>query len=136
MSNVAALMKGRALEAGDGIYLERADGREPFVEEYLRALVARVPLLKPQLRQLRAFVAKVNALEAEMQPLGAAALADALKTASVAMRRQGFTDELVARAFAAIREASSRTLGLRHHDVQLMGGWVLLHGRIAEMATG
>jgi len=52
------------------------------------------------------------------------------------MRRQGFTDELVARAFAAIREASSRTLGLRHHDVQLMGGWALLHGRIAEMETG
>jgi preprotein translocase subunit SecA len=136
MSNVAALMKGRALEAGDGIYLERADRREPIIEEYLRALVARVPLLKPQLGQLRAFAANVNALEAEMRTLDAAALANALNTASFTMRRQGFTDELVARAFAAIREASSRTLGMRHHDVQLMGGWVLLHGRIAEMETG
>jgi preprotein translocase subunit SecA len=52
------------------------------------------------------------------------------------MQREGFTDRLVARAFAAVREASKRTIGLRHFDVQLIGALTLLQGRIAEMATG
>lgn len=46
------------------------------------------------------------------------------------------TDELVARAFAVIREKSGRTLGMRHFDCQLMGGWVIFHGMLAEMNTG
>jgi len=52
------------------------------------------------------------------------------------LRRQGFRDELVARAFALIREVSGRTLGKRHFEVQLMGGWALLRGMVAEMETG
>ncbi len=46
------------------------------------------------------------------------------------------TDELIARAFAIIREKSGRTLGMRHFDCQLMGGWVIFHGMLAEMNTG
>jgi preprotein translocase subunit SecA len=42
----------------------------------------------------------------------------------------------VARAFALVRETARRTLGIRHFDVQVMGGWVLLHGMVAEMDTG
>ena len=52
------------------------------------------------------------------------------------LRRHGFRDDLVANAFALVREASVRTLGQRHFDVQLMGGWALLKGMIAEMETG
>jgi preprotein translocase subunit SecA len=52
------------------------------------------------------------------------------------LRREGFADEPVARAFALVREAASRTLEQRHFDVQLMGGQVLLHGMVAEMDTG
>jgi len=52
------------------------------------------------------------------------------------MRRAGFTDALAARCFALIREAADRTLGQRHFDVQLIGGWALLHGLVAEMETG
>jgi preprotein translocase subunit SecA len=49
---------------------------------------------------------------------------------------RGFTAPLVARAFALVREAAGRTVGLRHHDVQLLGGWILLQGLVAEMETG
>src|SRR3989304_2581761 len=45
-------------------------------------------------------------------------------------------DELLPEAFAAVREASKRTIGLRHYDVQLIGGIVLHQGKIAEMKTG
>lgn len=52
------------------------------------------------------------------------------------LRRDGLSEELVSRAFALVREAAHRTLGQRHYDVQIFGGWVLLNGCIAEMATG
>jgi preprotein translocase subunit SecA len=52
------------------------------------------------------------------------------------LRREGFQDDLVARSFALVREAARRTIGERHYDVQLIGGWVLLSGMVAEMETG
>ena len=52
------------------------------------------------------------------------------------LRRAGFTPELVGECFAMVREGASRTIGQRHYDSQLMGGWALLQGRLAEMATG
>ena len=136
MSNINALLHGRALDVVHGIYLERADGREPILEEYLRALVARFPQLRSRTRRLHAWVARVNSLETEMQTLDDTGLAQSLAETCLAVRRRGFVDDLLARAFAAIREASRRTLGLRHHDVQLIGGWTLLQGMIAEMETG
>lgn len=48
----------------------------------------------------------------------------------------GFTDENTAKAFAIIREVAGRELGMRHFDCQLIGGWVMLNGMIAEMQTG
>ena len=52
------------------------------------------------------------------------------------LRRAGFTPELVGECFAMVREAASRTIGQRHYESQLMGGWALLQGKLAEMATG
>ncbi len=51
-------------------------------------------------------------------------------------RFEGFSDELVFRSFALVREVAHRTIGQRHYDVQVLGGWVLLNGCVAEMATG
>jgi preprotein translocase subunit SecA len=52
------------------------------------------------------------------------------------LRRNGFAPELVGESFAMVREAASRTLGQRHYESQLMGGWALLEGKLVEMATG
>jgi len=52
------------------------------------------------------------------------------------LRREGYKNDLVARAFALVREAATRQLGTRHYDVQLIGGLVLLKGLVAEMETG
>ena len=91
-------------------------------------------------RMVRTFepiVARINELESWAEGLSAeefkaktaewkAAVADGSKT----------LDDVLPEAFALVREASKRTLGLRHYDVQLVGGLVLHHGSIAEMYTG
>ena len=52
------------------------------------------------------------------------------------LHRDGLRPDLVASAFAMIREVSGRTLGMRHFDVQLLGGWAMMRGKVAEMETG
>ena len=52
------------------------------------------------------------------------------------LRRDGMRDDLVAASFALVREVAAQTIGMRHFDVQLRGGWILLNGMIAEMETG
>ena len=136
MSNVAALLAGRTDPIGEGVYLERADPKEPVFEEVLRALLARAPHLVPRSRRWRKVVEMANAEEAEMKKRDDAALVAAFRSACTRMQHEGFADPLVARAFAAVREAATRAVGMRHYDVQLAGGWTLLQGRIAEMQTG
>jgi preprotein translocase subunit SecA len=88
------------------------------------------------LKQYRAVVAKINALEPQFEALDDAALR--AKTAEFKQRlEQGSTlDDLLPEAFATVREASKRTLKMRHFDVQLIGGMALHQGKIAEMRTG
>ncbi|HYG05854.1 MAG TPA: preprotein translocase subunit SecA [Stenotrophomonas sp.] len=88
------------------------------------------------LRQLNRIVAKVNALEPEMEKLSDAQLQ--AKTPEFKQRiAAGETlDKVLPEAFAVCREASRRVLGMRHYDVQLIGGMVLHLGKIAEMRTG
>ncbi|KAF1697877.1 preprotein translocase subunit SecA [Pseudoxanthomonas jiangsuensis] len=88
------------------------------------------------LRQLDRIVAKVNALEPEMQQLSDEALK--AKTPEFQQRIAGgeALDKVLPEAFAVCREASRRVLGMRHYDVQLIGGMVLHLGKIAEMRTG
>jgi preprotein translocase subunit SecA len=136
MSNVAAILKGRSIRVSDGVYLERAHEREFIAEEYLRALVARLPKLKSRARNVRKFVANANSAEQELQAMNDQDLIADLKQTCIRMRQDGMIDRLLARAFAAVREASRRTLKMRHHDVQLIGGWAMLQGMIAEMETG
>ncbi len=89
-----------------------------------------------QLRQLNRIVAKINALEPEMQKLSD----DQLKAKTPEFRERiakgEALDKVLPEAFAVCREASKRVLGMRHYDVQLIGGMVLHLGKIAEMRTG
>lgn len=89
-----------------------------------------------ELRKLKPIVERINSLEPVIQKLSDAELAS--KTVEFKERlSQGATlDELLPEAFAVVREASRRVLGLRHFDVQLIGGMVLHQGKIAEMKTG
>ena len=88
------------------------------------------------LKRMRKVVVRINALEADLEKLSD----DALKARTGAFREQlaaGKTlNDILPEAFATVREASKRVFGMRHFDVQLIGGMVLHEGRIAEMRTG
>ena len=88
------------------------------------------------LKQYRKNVTRINALESQMEALDDAALQ--AKTAELKQRvAEGSSlDDILVEAFAVCREASRRVLGMRHFDVQLIGGMVLHYGKIAEMRTG
>ena len=89
-----------------------------------------------ELKRMGKIVKRINALEEELQNLSDEELR--AKTADFRERiENGETlDEILPEAFAVVREASQRTLGLRHFDTQMIGGMTLHEGRIAEMRTG
>ncbi|MBD2114855.1 MULTISPECIES: preprotein translocase subunit SecA [Cyanophyceae] len=89
-----------------------------------------------KLKKYRPDVVEINLLEEEIQQLSDEALT--AKTAEFKQRieKGESLDDLLPEAFAVVREASKRVLGMRHFDVQLIGGMVLHDGQIAEMKTG
>ena len=88
------------------------------------------------LRGYSKLIAKINALESEMQALSDDQLRAKTDEFKQRLDKGESTDRLLPEAFAVVREVSVRTLGLRHFDVQLIGGMVLYSGKIAEMRTG
>lgn len=134
MFDVRALLVGRARQPGDGAYFELADTPPAPLEEMLRSWTTR--LACGGARQAAEFLKSANALEAAQIAKDEQTLKQSLKALARQMQQRGFSDHLLAQAFAVVREASRRTLGLRHHDVQLLAGRALLQGKIAEMATG
>jgi len=88
------------------------------------------------LRKLQNYAKAINALEDDFQALSDEELKDETPRLRERYEAGESLDHLLPEAFAAVREASTRTLGLRHFDVQLMGGAALHLGNIAEMKTG
>ncbi|MBA2847904.1 preprotein translocase subunit SecA [Thermosulfuriphilus ammonigenes] len=89
-----------------------------------------------ELKRLRPIVEKINALEPEIKRLSDSQLQAKTAEFKERLEKGESLDHLLPEAFAVVREASRRTLGMRHFDVQLMGGVVLHEGKIAEMKTG
>lgn len=88
------------------------------------------------IKQLHKQVTAINALESDFEGLSDDALRAKTDDFKRRIKSGESLDALIVEAFAAVREASKRTLGLRHFDVQLIGGMVLHQGRISEMQTG
>src|SRR5262249_38653066 len=88
-----------------------------------------------EINKLQPFVREINRLEPEFRAMTDEELAGVTKEFRIRLEDGDDLDDLLPEAFAAVREAARRTLGQRHYDVQLMGGMVLHHGRIAEMRT-
>ncbi len=136
MAHVGALIAGRDIRVTDGVYLERRDQKDNAIEVVLRDGLARLPKRRGAAPPWRRVVELAGTLEAEHQRLTDDELRAAFWRYGKQMQTTGFKPELLAASFAAVRQACQRTLGMRHHDVQLAGAWTLLQGRIAEMATG
>ncbi len=88
------------------------------------------------LKKIQPMVDKINSLEEEIREL----TDERLKNKTIEFRerlKEGETlDDILSEAFACVREASKRTLKMRHYDVQMLGGIILHHGKISEMKTG
>jgi len=88
------------------------------------------------LRQMRKIVIKINALEDELKLLNDSDLASQTAVLRERLAVGETLDQVLPRAFAVVRETSQRVLGMRHFDVQMIGGLTLHQGKIAEMRTG
>lgn len=91
---------------------------------------------KKELKVCQGYVDKINALEPEISGLSDARLRAKTDEFRLRLTKGETLDDLLPEAFAVVREAAKRVMGLRHFDVQLMGGCILHRGKIAEMRTG
>jgi len=124
-------------DIGTGLYPER---EEPYVGkvERLAATVGGLfaPWLRPRAERFSGIMEAVNACGREIESWSDRRILEESQALRPHLRSEGYQEELVAQAFALVREAAHRTLDMRHFDVQLIGGWVLLNGMVAEMETG
>ena len=89
-----------------------------------------------EIKALTKEVEKINALESEYEKLSDEDLKNKTNIFKERLQNGETLDDILIEAFATVREASKRVLGLRHYDVQLIGGIVLHQGKITEMKTG
>ncbi|MFN3188076.1 MAG: preprotein translocase subunit SecA [Candidatus Paceibacteria bacterium] len=94
------------------------------------------PSYQKELNTLAPLVASINDRETEVSALSAEALVGETARLRKKVEDGSSLDDVLVEAFALVREASKRTLGLRHYDVQLIGGALLHRGKITEMRTG
>ena len=89
-----------------------------------------------EVKKVRPIVDKINSLEEEISKLSDKELTNKTAYFKEELKNGKTLDDILPEAFAVVREASKRVLGMRHFDVQLIGGIILHQGRIAEMKTG
>ena len=89
-----------------------------------------------EVKRVKPLVEKINSLEPEMEKLTDSELRSKTNYFKKELAEGKTLDDILPEAFAVVREASKRVLGMRHFDVQLIGGIILHQGRIAEMKTG
>ena len=89
-----------------------------------------------ELKRIYPIVDHIDALEPEMQKLSDEELKEKTKEFKERLAKGETLDDLLPEAFAVVREAAVRVLGMRHYRVQMIGGIILHQGRIAEMKTG
>ena len=89
-----------------------------------------------EVKRIMPIVEKINSLEPEIQKLTDEELKNKTNEFKEQLKQGKTLDDILPEAFALVREASKRVLGMRHFDVQLIGGIILHQGRIAEMKTG
>jgi preprotein translocase subunit SecA len=132
MSEAARIRPGIAL----GRYPEREDERLRWLD---RAASAALGALRPHVGRNnlgRDFLDLVATATESLGRLEERAISGVVVELRRALHRHGLRPDLVARSFALIRELAERRLGMRHFDVQLLGGWAMVRGKIAEMETG
>src|SRR5262249_51689931 len=128
MSEAALLRPGIAT----GSYPEREDERESWRDRTASAIVGALHQRFGRNAIDRCCLRKVARASEGLELLTPHKLSDVVTALRHDLRRNGLRPDLVASAFAVIRELSVRKLGMRHFDVQLLGGWAMMRGKVAE----
>jgi len=139
MSSSALAIETGTLRPGllAGQYPERDEQRLNWLERCLSQLqggVARISVDRNN--GLQQIAAQIDRYGEALTDLEQPQLEPLLLELRRQLRSNGLSRELCMQAFALIREMSARTIQLRHYAPQLMGGWSMLHGKLAEMETG
>lgn len=125
------------IEATDNIYPEREETHLGKVDQWASNVKGRLlTLRRSRAKRFKGIVAAVNAQTPAIQDLSDKKILEISQELRPQLKRNGFTEDLTAKVFAIVREVASRTVGMRHFDIQLIGGRVLLNEMVAEMETG
>jgi preprotein translocase subunit SecA len=120
-----------------GHYPQRPPSDDGRFERMLAGMVRGVrPPPAARRGSWRKFLRQVNSHSAALADAGKNRIGDHIENAKRELNNDGLTQSAIARAFAVVREVAGRELGMRHFDVQLIGGWVMMEGMLAEMRTG
>ena len=120
-----------------GAYAERRRPDDGPIEQFCARLVGPAARrLRIRRLKLQSFVQQVSVCSGAMKNLDGRRLLEVAGELRLRLRQHGLNPQDAAQTFALVREAAITTVGKRHFDVQVMGGWIILNGMIAEMDTG
>jgi preprotein translocase subunit SecA len=126
-----------ALRTARGFYPERQTSGETGLDRFVTTALGHLGRMhRSRPSRFHDIVRHVDRAAERLQGLSEEELRWQVPGLRAELRARGFTRELVGQVFALVRELAESRLGERHFDVQLIGGWVLLNGMVAEMATG
>ena len=120
----------------NGEYPQRADQRVEWLDKLSARFFAGLRRLGPTSTNSQNFVASVREFDEELSKTFDRELRQRIAELRSALISRGPQDALVAESFAITREVCRRQLGMKHHDVQIAGGFAMVKGKIAEMETG
>lgn len=133
MATIKALRPGSQI----GVYPQRLESGADRLERALDAVSGRI---RDVLRRRRYSIARIRCAvercEVDLNDLPPEQIKADLDELRYRLHREGLVDDLVYKAFAATRLMSGQVLGMQHYPNQLLGGWIILNGNMAEMATG
>lgn len=134
MKSSASLRPGVIL----GHYPQKASCQSSRLDRIASQIEGSLRQLVPELKEKRfdSFITQVDRHSSPLTDMNDDQLATVCRELKESLSVGGLTDDSTAHCFALIREVAERTLGLRHFNTQLMGGWAMIKGKIAEMQTG
>lgn len=120
-----------------GRYPQKNTTERSDLVKWAVSLLAKIKSIFHRNRYRQSYIVnQVNHYEEELKHLSEQDLTERINALRRQLQRHGLQEPLIVQSFALIREVAGRTLGKRHFDTQLFGGWIMINGMLAQMTTG